>query len=425
MAVPTRLVSLVVLAAVLAVGCSKPVSPDAGLTGSFAKVPAGLAGAATAPIPEPYVVRLEFTGPVVSLDEAGRPALDRNERFFVLSTGAPPGPLGFVPDTVPAHARLKLAHWKRTSGPASAAPFTSVPELEPAVPDFGGPASDLPPGTHVYRLKVPQQIGGGWIWVTFHVGFAPGAWWAGPDPARFPPSSDGDGRAVDVLDWGRFATHPAWPPDGRAYFGPDSFRFVPSRRAPVGGDLERRTFYEIFGDRIWARTEGDTVHQGAWVVLVNGGFDRDSRYEPMVDPTDPALPAGHAADPDRYAALVPQGLIGTPTAFRSEVTVRLANGNLVRPALSSPYPNFIPTSVFRTPRLAGYARMNWPGKAYATVHAQDADGLLSRRLADEIGAVDRVDAGAGTPQERQFRRQVVTFHVRPVASAGTRVAAGD
>lgn len=424
----TRVLTLLVLLtliAALAAGCSKPLSPvtrDA--DGALRSVAAGRAGAGSDPIPSPYIVRLKFVGPVVTLNSAYEPVLDRNAEFLVYSTGSLP-PAGAEIDTVAAYSELKLAQWKRTSGPESAAPFTSVPEYEVEAPVFGTDPPTLRPGLNIIRLKVPPQIGTGWVRVAFHMGFSPGAWWAGPDPALFPPSSDGDGRAVDVSDWSHFTTTPAWPPDGRGYFGPDSFRFVPSQRLPVRGDLERRTFYEIFGDRIYARAEGDTVHQDAWVVLAHAGYDRDSRYVPLVNPADPALPAGYASSTDLYSALIPQGMLGSPTAFLSVVTFKLPDGSQVRSTTSSPYPNFSPFSVLRNAHMAGYWQMHWPGKAYAAVQAEDAEGLRSRLPGDFTDIADRVDAGGGTPEDRLLRRHILTFHVRPAAAAPSASGADD
>jgi hypothetical protein len=273
------------------------------------------------------------------------------------------------------------------------------------------------PGIHLFQLQAPERAGGGLVTVFFAAGFAPGAWWAGPDPSRFPPSSDGDGRAVDVTDWSRFETRPAWPPDGRGFFGPDSFAFVPSRRRPVDDDFARRTFYEIFGDRIYARSEGDAVHQDSWVVLVNGGYDRDSPYEPAVSPLDPSLPPGFASSPDRYAVLIEQGLIGSPTAFSANVVTRLPSGQLLIPAFSVPYPSFDPSSVFFAPRVFHYWRASVPGKAYAVAIAVDAHHQrLPASPAELVALTDLVDAGGGSPADRDRRRQVLTFHVRPTST---------
>ena len=67
--------------------------------------------------------------------------------------------------------------------------------------------------------------------------------------------------------WDQLAELP-WPQDGQRYFGPDSFRFVPTLRRPLAGASTHGTFYEIYGNRIYARSEGDTVHANAWIVRV-------------------------------------------------------------------------------------------------------------------------------------------------------------
>jgi len=403
--------------------CARPVSPLGGRA-------AIAQGAGTTALPGAgadtgsFIVRLRFVGPIVTLDREFQPRLERNADFFVHSNGVPFASL----DTVPAHSVLKDVCWRQvrngTTGPC--VPDDSVSFVDDA-PHFGGPPSDpsgeFKPGVHLLHLAVPPRFGGGRISVTFFVDFLPGAWWAGPDPALFPRSSDGDGRAVDVTDWTHFTTTPAWPPDGRRYFGPDSFRFVPSQRRPVHDDFDRRTFYEIFGDRIYARSEGDTVHLNAWVVLSNGGFDRDSRYVPSVDANDPALPPGFAGQPDVFSVLLPQGLLGSPTGFRSFVPVMLADGTLLRPSETTTYPDFMPTSVFRDPHLAGYWRATYPGRAYAVAMAVDAEGLVGRLAGDPVEIVSRVDAGGGTPAERSERRQILTFFVRASAPAAPLEAA--
>src|SRR5262249_19211229 len=152
--------------------------------------------------------------------------------------------------------------------------------------------------------------------VFFRANFDPDMWWAGPDPTRFPRSSDGDGRAVDVLSWSGFQTSPSWPPDGRGYFGPDSLAFLPRSSRPAKTASGRRTFYEIFGDRIYARNENDTVHLGAWVVFPTGGYDPDSRYAVPISPAAPGLPPGFESRPDLYPVLDATGVQGTPSGFR-------------------------------------------------------------------------------------------------------------
>jgi hypothetical protein len=244
-------------------------------------------------------------------------------------------------------------------------------------------------------------------------GVRPTTWWAGPDPTLWPISTDGSGgRSVDVTSWATFTTAPAWPPDGRAYFGPDSFRYIPVARRPVGEDPERRTFYEIYGDRIYARSEGDDVHLNSWVVFSLGGSDRDSPYTPRVDWSDPGLPDGFETDSITYAVLHHQSYTNSPIGFRFKLAVRLANGTITQTPVSGMFPVFDPNSVFRNPVVMGYQRMNFAGKAYLAAGAEDVDGLRDdTAFGDPVGTADRVDAGIGTPAERLARRRIIVFDV--------------
>ncbi len=189
----------------------------------------------------------------------------------------------------------------------------------------------------------------------------------------------------------------------------------------MNDDFERRTFYELWGDRIYARSEGDAVHQGAWVVFSLGGFDPDSRYTPTVSSASPTLPAGFESQPDLYPVLIEQERIGSPIGFRHWVPVRNAEGQLTQPSETTTYPNFDPASVFYLPVVCGYARANLPGKAYAVAYAVDAERTVGRTSQDLVQLADRVDAGGGTEADRLLRRRVLTFHVRPAEPAGPSV----
>ena len=371
----------------------------------------------------PLVLDATAVGTIVTLGPFFRPVVHPRQEYPL--TVDPPA--AFPPaDTVPAFSWLHLRWWRgggRTAllpvvmageGDASGA----VAEDAAARPDGpGGAGRDstvlLTPGMKVMTVPAPPEAGGGTRTLRFMVNFSPDTWWAGPDPALWPPSTDGEGaRAVDVADWSRFATSPAWPPDGRPYFGPDSFRYLPSVRRPLAGDFRRGTFYEIYGNRIYARSEGDTVHMNSWLVLYNGGYDPDSRYLPRVDPTDPALPAGFAGDPGRFPVLDDRGLVGSPIGFRSWVPMRLTpTGIRLWPAQTSLYPVFEPASVFRSPRLAGYWRSLFAGRAYALARAEDADGGLDHRITDPVALADLVDGGGGTVEERALRRNVLVYYV--------------
>lgn len=386
----------------LAAGCSKSVAP--------ASAPAAADGAIAQDAAHPgFLVRLRFVGTAVSLDRNFGLGPERQEDFFVYSDG----PQSALMDTVPANATLKDIFWQRTPGTgAGHDPEDYVVDLPGGrLEGQAGDGTTFPPGVVIFKLRAPERLGGGVVTLLVRVNFDPDMWWAGPDPAAFPPASDGDGRAVDVQSWTSFQTSPAWPPDGRHYFGPDSLAFLPRSRRPVDDDFDRRTFYEIFGDRIYARNENDTVHRGAWVVFATGGYDRDSHYAIPLSPAAPTLPPGFATRPDLYPVLDATGLQGSPSGFRVRVQT-LTDEGLSQPSETTTYPNFDVTSVFYSANVAGYWRVDLAGKCYATAAPVDADGGVGRTREDLVQVADRVDAGGGTAVDRILRRRVLTFHVR-------------
>jgi hypothetical protein len=356
-----------------------------------------------------FLVRLRFVGSTVSLDRNFEPGNERKQDFFVYSSGTLPA----TPDTVPANATLKEIFWRRTPGTGAGQDPDSY-NFSDGFHNHYGQAGDgfvFPPETIFLGLRAPERLGGGAVPVLFRVNFDPNMWWAGPDPAAFPPASDGDGHAVDVQSWTSFRTSPAWPPDGRAYFGPDSLAFLPRSRRPVADNFDRRTFYEIYGDRIYARSENDTVHLGAWVVFATGGYDPDSPYTVPLSPTAPTLPPGFASRPDLYPVLDATGLQGSTSGFRLRVQT-VFNGGVTQPTETTAYPNFDVASVFYYPALAGYWRVDFAGKCYAVAVPVDGNGAVGRTQEDLIQLADRVDAGGGTSADRILRRRVLTFFVR-------------
>ena len=399
-----RAVCVGVSLAAMLTACSKPVSPV--VEQDAVNAPDSTQGVSWSKggKPQTSLARLRFVADQVMLSSDFRTQLQRNVEYLV-DVDWPSR------DTVPVHSVLKQVRWLIPSEHGNRYFVDNHPEYSLDAAQFAPPTTEgLPPGALILRLRVPERAGGGWITTWLHSNLAPVMWWAGPDPARFPPSSDGDGRAVDVLDWANFATSPAWPPDGRGYFGPDSFQYVPSVRLPVNGDIERRTFYEIWGDRIYARSEGDVVHQGAWLVFSTGGFDGDSPYVPRVSAGAP-LPPGYESQPDLYPVLIEQGLIGSPIGFRHRVPVRLANGQLSFPSESVTHPNFDVFSVLYSPYVASYWPALVPGKAYAMVFPVDGHGQVGRTSEDLVALADRVDSGGGSDADRALRRLVLTFEV--------------
>lgn len=397
--------------AATAASCSRAVTPtldDANL--QEASATAGRPGSE----PRSFRARLVFEGPTVTTDRMGHPLLRRKTTYYVYSRED----VGARIDTIPANSSFVRVDWmvgrQHNEGTASSAGAERVTFHSPTVKETSQPAGAGPflVGLHGAQADHPKGADGPVAHFAFFVGFRPSLWWAGPDVSRWPDSSDGLGRGVMVTDWAQLVTVPQLPVDGRAWFGRDSFAFVPRERLPLRGTSERRSFYEISGDRIYARTEGDTVFHGSWIVLCNGGFDRDSPYTPRVVAGDPALPPGYAGDLVHFSLLNSQGQIGSPISFRHQVAVRRPDGTMVQQARSSAYPNFDPGSVFRNPQVFGYVRPIEAGKYYVQAVSEDADGLLSPSTLDFAGLADRVDAGGGTVAERAARRSILTFYLR-------------
>ena len=108
------LVAVAALFAGLVSGCSKPVAP---VTGSAARSSAGADAAAwdrAGGKSRPFLVRLEFEGPVVTLDAWLQPRVQRHARFFVYSDGTQPAGAFAAVDTVPAYSRLVRVRWARS-----------------------------------------------------------------------------------------------------------------------------------------------------------------------------------------------------------------------------------------------------------------------------------------------------------------------
>lgn len=400
---------VLLLLSALAAGCARPLAPNfhRGET-AFSSLPRAVAARDSARL-EPL---LTIVGTTISLDRNFEPVLQRNHVFVV-----PPDPCDLlcpIRDTVSVGSRIRNLRWL----PLGIASLERDQDASgsPGQGDLGanGPLPSGPLyGRHIIRVDAPSRVGGGTVFFRFYANFAPDTWWAGPAPERWPRSSDGDGRAVDVTDWAHFTTVPPWPPDGRPYFGPDSFRYIPSKRRPPGDDFQRRTFYEIFGDRIYARSEGDTVHLHSWVVLCSGGYDKDSEYRPHVAASDPELPPGFAGDPVRYAVLHELGTVGSPIGFRSQLELRRKDDGVVMPFLASGlYPVFDAASADPLPALFGYWLMETPSKAYMVSRAEDGDLLVDYTIYNALDLADHVDAGGGTLAERLYRRKVLTFYVR-------------
>src|SRR5262245_47568436 len=177
----------------------------------------------------------------------------------------------------------------------------------------------LDPGPKAFVLEVLDASGEPRDQVTlnFQVNHAPDTWFAGPDPALFDArfGLTGRERRIDIPDWGSL------PDFSGLVLSCDSLARRPAERA------QHRTFFEFYGNRLWVRSEFDTVHANAWLVFEGGGFDPDSPYDIVVGPGEPALEDTAACAPFAPPWVVrPDTLVGSPVGFRIEHTTYLSPG---------------------------------------------------------------------------------------------------
>ena len=278
-------------------------------------------------------------------------------------------------------------------------------ELQPANPDslfqgnvieYGVPAGEADPGrggrdilpistgTKVFSLRAVDQANGSRDGTRrFQMNFSPDTWFAGPDPdvpaASAPPGNPWvlkpNGEKYALFVNGR-------PPVGGlpgTLLGPDSVQVLPVDR------VARRTFIELYKDTIFIRREFDTVHKGSWVIIYNGGFDRDSPY--LVKVVDgigaiqPSFPDGPVLRKG------PQN--GSPIGFRSLITNYLSpNGPLSFTSQSRLYPFYDPNDVLNFQRIGAYHPMTNSGKAYSLQRAEDGDGARDGRVDDARRVVE-------------------------------------
>ncbi len=395
--------------------CSKSVAPIADPPNpSASDAASGLQAYASADTAT--LLRLTFDTHLAR-DDRGRARRPRQHPFYFT---VPAAPTSYpTRDTIPAHSTLIRVEWWRrdtTGWSVIPMPVESV-QLSTAAP--GSTTADMPAGVHRLVVRRPAALGSGSIRFHVYIGLIPRSWWAGPDPFRWPRSPDGDGRSVEIRDWSTFEnTAGRWPPDRRGWFGPDSFAYRPADRLPLDRAGERRTFWEIRGNRIWARSDGDTVRLGSALVFSHGGSDEDSPYRPHTVAPDPVLPPGWQSGSPAFALLDTAGVVGSAVAMRITFMARTPAGSPITFPETTSYPWFDVGSAFRQPQVHAHFRPVYAGKHYIFARAEDGDGQLEytyHRYTDGMlqDAVDRVDAGGGSGNDRILRQKVLTFFVRP------------
>jgi hypothetical protein len=268
------------------------------------------------------------------------------------------------------------------------------------------------PGPKVFTLRAIGQSG--WRgentrW--FQMNFAPDTWFSGPDPTDPYWSSSQDGNGKNYL-FKSFETFPNWgTSEEPTYTVPNSMLSLDSMLVLPAVRPSRKTFMEVYQDRLWLRQEDDTVHMNSWVIIPSGGFDRDSRYAVKVNlALDSVLAAKH------YPVTTPTAEPnGSPIGFRIKVQVKDKSGLVSEPSETTTYPVIDPASVFHQPVINGYQGVVNAGRAYATIRAEDGDGTVDRRIDQRplgaVGIVDRVEAGGAPAADVALRSKVLTFYV--------------
>ncbi|MEO5618640.1 MAG: hypothetical protein ABIS67_12805 [Candidatus Eisenbacteria bacterium] len=266
-----------------------------------------------------------------------------------------------------------------------------------------GPEDAVGPGLKVFRLKAIDRAGGARETSRiFQMNIPPTTWFSGPDRSSSVWIVQGTNRFVNVPNWGAIPNLAA-----AGLMSPDSVKIMPSQRIP------RRTFYEIYGNRIYARQERDTVNMNSWVVFHNGGFDADSPYDVVYRSNDPRAP-----DSTNNPVLQIRPSNGSPIGFRSRIPMRLSpTGSATGPSQTGLYPVFDPASVSRLPAIASYWGLSQSGTAFLFARAEDGNGQLDARIGSRLdlqplAIVYAVDStGSANPDQIALRPLILTFFV--------------
>jgi hypothetical protein len=265
-------------------------------------------------------------------------------------------------------------------------------------------------GTKIFVLRAIDRAGGSNDSTRrFQLNFSPDSWWSGPDLDNVQYSVKPSGEKYVALTPGDRLPFPI----DRSLFSRDSVYLLPALRP------ERRTFFELYNDTLYARAEFDTVHLNSIVVLHSGGFDRDSRY--LARTSDLARMDTSATNRfpcpplEDCPVLDPAPANGSPIGFRTWMTEALSPTNgLSLSAQTGVYPLFDPNDVFNDPQIGGYHAMIQSGKVYALTRAVDGDGDADRRISAPwtIGEnIAECSQSPGATTEQKLRCKVLVFYV--------------
>lgn len=307
-------------------------------------------------------------------------------------------------DTVPSGSRL-LFRWRGqetlAGNPAVAFKYKfDTPgyiTAEPGVDSLAVEPTRSGDGVQVFEVRAIDVAGGARTdqpttrW--FVVNYTPDSWFSGPDPSI-------SGFTNDALIGGRYRNITNWNtlgPVASSYLHPDSIQVMPKDRP------QRRSFFEIYGNRLFLRQEGDTVNMNSWVLFHGGGFDPDSPYDVRVD--------GLRFDTTSAPVLKRAGTVGSPVGFRIAVPIKLyPGGGIGNATLSQIFP-LDEVLLSEEKHIGGYVGLRQSGRAYATLRAVDGDGRNDDRISSPVLFADSVDAGLITGPRAALRSRILTFHV--------------
>ncbi|MBI1798466.1 MAG: hypothetical protein HYR73_02135 [Candidatus Eisenbacteria bacterium] len=274
----------------------------------------------------------------------------------------------------------------------------------------------LAPGPKQFTLRALDLAGGARQTTRrFLLNISPITWLSGPDPNAYPYTHRGGEIYLDLPDFAHV------PNLTGSLLSNDSVQVLPSQRP------ERRTFFEIYKNRIYVRGENDTVNFNSWVVVGSGGFDPDTPYLVKAGvPGDGQTKPDTSGIPPGSAVVLHSGPAnGSPIGFKGSgllpsLSLTFGSSQNTDPALL--YPNFDPNSTQRLTIVSGYFQADRAGKAYCYTKAVDGyvksqlgstdDGISSPFAAKQLA--DKVDAGGGTDQEKDIRRRIITFYIDKV-----------
>lgn len=272
---------------------------------------------------------------------------------------------------------------------------------------YGG--SEYGPGSKIFTLRAIDGAGGARTDPEtnrfFQANFSPDTWFAGPDPNQpgfytyETPMFSGPQIYRQLTGSAPWQNLPAFP---GSLLSPDSNQVFPVDRVP------RKTFFEIYGNRVYVRAEDDTVNANSWVLFFGGGFDSDSPYLVRVD--------GFALNPSAGPVVQKDSMPNaSPTGFRLVMPLFLYPAGQSNPAPSQVFPLDEALEV-PEPHIGGYISARQSGRAYAQLRAVDGTGGLTgtdSRISNPRAFVDSIEKGLIPPGSPRYplRSRVLTFFI--------------